>query len=80
MPALKVFCSGCSSLLLKYTKAGRGALVKLHPRRVSRDRTADGLHCPFCDAEFARRTIIGGQRFRKLLGGKVFVKGGVSVR
>jgi hypothetical protein len=80
MPVVKVCCSGCRNLLLKHNKAGCGALVKLSSRRVTADHTAGALACPSCDSQFAREAIISGQHFRKLLGGKVLVKGGVSAR
>lgn len=39
-----------------------------------------GLRCPECRSVFARVAVIGGQVYRKLIGGKVFVKGGVATR
>ena len=78
MTVVKVFCTACRFLLLKYNKAGRGALVKLNPQRVIDDRTCSKapLKCPACAKDFARETKIQGRPFRKLLGGSVFVKGG----
>ena len=82
MPRVKVFCVACRGHLLTYRKQGRGALVKLHPSRIAADHTAaeDPLSCPRCATPFARAATIGGQAFRRLIGGKVFVKGGVATR
>jgi hypothetical protein len=98
MPRVKLFCALCRAPLLRYNKKGSGALVKLHPSRVTADRTvrpaarnadaaagaepqqSPGLSCPECRSTFARITVIGGQVYRKLIGGKVFVKGGVATR
>lgn len=80
---VKVLCSGCRTLLLKYDKRGTGALVKLNPGRVLRDLTSqsDDCVCPGCRLTFAREMMLKTVRFRKLLGGKVFVKGGgISAR
>ena len=76
MPRVKVFCVACRGHLLTYRKQGRGALVKLHPSRIA----DDPLSCPHCATPFARAATIGGQAFRRLIGGKVFVKGGVATR
>ena len=86
MPRVKLFCATCRTALLRYNKAGNGALVKLHPSRVTADcsvplrksaekaqpeHTALGVTCPKCHTVFARVTMIGGQLYRKLIGGKV---------
>ena len=83
MTRIKVLCSSCRTLLVRYDKRGSGALVKLHASRILEDRTSpeDPLRCPSCLSAFARDLTIGHKQFRKLLGGKVFVKGGgISAR
>lgn len=80
---IKVLCGGCRTLLLRYDKRGSGALVKLNPDRILEDRTqqGDAMRCPSCAAPFARPLEVGGRTLRKLLGGKVIVKGGgISAR
>ena len=98
---VKLFCVSCRTQLLRYNKSGTGALVKLHPSRVTADRSIPpcgngsdkplasdhgihrdmlGISCPTCQTVFARVVTIGGQVYRKLIGGKVFVKGGVATR
>jgi hypothetical protein len=72
MVRIKVLCAGCRTVLVHYDKRGRGALVKLNPERV----LSNPHQCPACHTTFARELFIQGQRFRKLLGGKVTVKGG----
>jgi RNase P subunit RPR2 len=82
-PVVDVFCSSCRFALIRYNKSGRGALVKLNPARVRVDSaTAAGapLTCPQCGGAFAREVVIRGVLFRKLIGGKVVVKGGVGAR
>lgn len=96
MPKVKVFCASCRTQLLRYNKGGTGALVKLHPFRVTADSTitelrsggngseadsaAAGLSCPECRSVYARVVIISGQVYRKRIGGKIFVEGGVAAR
>ena len=67
MTVVKVFCAGCCTLLLRYNKAGRGALVKLNPQRVTADHTAalSPLACPGCGKAFAREATIGGSSHRR---------------
>jgi hypothetical protein len=82
---IKVLCSSCNTLLLRYDKRGNGALVKLDPRRVISDycTTEAPQYCPAdnCSSQFAREVDIKGRPFRKLLGGKVrVVGGGISAR
>ena len=78
MARIKVLCKGCNTLLLRYDKRGRGALVKINPKRVIEDFTiaTEPFKCPQCLNIFARPLAIAGISFRKLLGGKVSVAGG----
>ena len=75
---VKVLCMSCRQLLLKYDKRGTGALVKIKPSRIISDATdhTNDCACPRCGQVFAREMMLGCVRFRKLLGGKVYVQGG----
>lgn len=72
MTRIKVLCSSCRTLLFRYDKLGKGALVKLNPARIVDDYTEPNqpLRCPGCLGVFARELVIGPRRFRKLLGGR----------
>ena len=68
---IDVKCAKCLSLLFKYRKAGKGALVKCFKERISIDYTKTPAICPECQTPFARETIIRGVPAFKLIGGKV---------
>ena len=83
MTRIKVLCSSCRTLLLRYDKRGSGALVKINPARILADHTdpSDPLRCPGCAATLFRDVVVNNRPFRKILGGKVYVKGGgISAR
>ncbi|MBB1386657.1 hypothetical protein H5119_14105 [Pseudoalteromonas sp. SG45-5] len=69
-----IFCSACRTLLFKYRKGGKGALVKCFIERISQDFTKEPCICPQCDRLFARVTIIRGTPAYKIIGGKVTFK------
>jgi len=69
-----IACAKCHTSLLKYRKGGKGALVKCFIERIVTDHTQDQQHCPNCNSEFARITMIRGTPALKIVGGKVRVK------
>ena len=72
---ISIFCAACRTLLYKYRKGGRGALVKCLEERIVDDRTHGDLKCPHCDQLFARFRMMEGQRAHKIIQGKVYTKG-----
>lgn len=69
-----VFCNQCKTLLFKYRKGGKGALVKCFKERISVDHTTTPCTCPGCKQTFARDTLVRGTPAFKMIGGKVFSK------
>lgn len=69
---INIFCSRCRTLLFKYRKGGKGALLKCFKERITEDYTAQSCQCPECAITFARETLIRGAPAFKLIGGKVF--------
>jgi hypothetical protein len=69
-----IFCSGCKTILFKYRKGGKGALVKSFKERISQDYTTESCTCPKCHKLFARETLIRGLPAYKFIGGKVWFK------
>jgi ssDNA-binding Zn-finger/Zn-ribbon topoisomerase 1 len=69
-----IFCAKCRAQLFKYRKGGKGALVKCFEERIVEDFTHDKIHCPKCNIEFARKTLIRGTPALKIVGGKVHFK------
>ncbi|MGF1835082.1 hypothetical protein [Photobacterium sanguinicancri] len=71
---VNVYCANCKTQLFKYRKGGKGALVKCFKERITTDFTVKTCHCPQCDTEFARDTLVRGTPAFKMIGGKVFAK------
>ena len=71
---IDIFCQKCTAPLYRYTKRGKGALVKCLERRIVQDFTNGDLTCPGCGSVFARRYMYKGQPAHKIIGGKVFWK------
>jgi hypothetical protein len=69
-----IFCAKCKTLLFKYQKAGKGALVKCFISRIVHDYTATPCLCPSCGGQFSREAMIRGMPSYKMIGGKVIVK------
>ena len=69
-----IFCVSCNTLLFKYRKGGKGALVKSFKERISQDHTLVPGICPKCDKLFARETLIRVLPAYKFIGGKVWFK------
>ncbi|MCL2913529.1 hypothetical protein L2725_06970 [Shewanella corallii] len=69
-----ILCTQCKSPLFKYRKGGKGALVKCFRERIVEDYTQKTCHCPGCDREFARETLIRGAPAYKIIGGKAIMK------
>ena len=58
--AVKIICTQCGSLLFKYRKGGKGALVKCFIERITEDYTDEKCCCSGCGQIFARETMIRG--------------------
>ncbi|NOU50099.1 hypothetical protein HG263_06040 [Pseudoalteromonas sp. JBTF-M23] len=69
-----IYCAGCSAALFKYRKGGKGALVKCFIERIVKNHTNNNCHCPSCEQEFGRSTLIRGAPAIKFVGGKVRFK------
>lgn len=71
---VRISCAKCHSVLYKYKKGGKGALVKCFVERIVEDHTIEKCQCPNCGLVFARETMIRGTPAYKIIGGKVQVK------
>lgn len=69
-----IYCAKCRAKLFKYRKGGKGALVKCFKERIVDDFTTTPCHCPECNLEFARDTLVRGTPAFKIVGGKVTMK------
>ena len=69
-----IYCQQCRTQLFRYRKGGKGALVKCFKERIEKDFTTQPCHCPKCNTQFARDTLIRGTPAFKMIGGKVFAK------
>ena len=72
---ISIHCAKCRTLLYKYRKGGRGALVKCIVDRIAEDLTRGDQRCPECGQEFARPMARAGQPAFKIIQGKVYTKG-----
>jgi len=71
---IKIYCSNCGFMLLKYRKGGGGRLVKCFVDKIVQDNTQGDLRCPECGQAFARQTMAYGRPANKIIQGKVTVK------
>ncbi|XOV80402.1 MAG: hypothetical protein ACFHVJ_05470 [Aestuariibacter sp.] len=71
---VQIYCTKCRSLLFKYRKGGKGALVKCFKERIVEDYTQTPCVCPECHQQFAREAQIRGTPAYKMIGGKVQMK------
>ncbi|KJF80636.1 hypothetical protein [Photobacterium angustum] len=69
-----IFCVKCKTLLFKYRKGGKGALVKCFKERIVKDFTTEPATCPECGVVFGRDTLVRGTPAFKIIGGKVTMK------
>lgn len=69
-----IYCSRCKTLLYKYQKGGKGALVKCFKSRIAVDQTTTPATCPHCHQVFARETLVRGTPAFKIIGNKAFMK------
>jgi len=69
-----IYCSKCRCHLFKYRKGGKGALVKCFKERIVTSYVTTSCHCPNCNTQFARETVIKGVPAYKTIGGKVLMK------
>jgi len=78
MPKLRtieIICSKCHQGLFKYYKGGSGGLVKCYEYKIIKDLTNSRLTCPKCENKYARPIVIQGKAARKIIQGKIIVKG-----
>jgi hypothetical protein len=73
--AIDVHCAHCDALLYHYWKAGPGHLVKCYTDRILKDFTSGSLTCPSCGQQFARDAMVRGSPAKKIVQGKVIVRG-----
>ena len=71
---IQIYCRKCDQLLYKYAKGGKGSLVKCFKQRIVQDHTEQAGHCPKCQQQFARETMIRGAVAFKIISGKVWSK------
>ncbi len=71
---IDIYCQNCQAQLFKYRKGGKGTLVKCFKERIVEDFTNTPCHCPQCNKEFARDTLVRGTPAYKFIGGKVWFK------
>lgn len=70
--AVKIICTGCNTQLYRYSKGGKGGLVKCIEERILVDYTNGDLRCPNpeCRQLFARPGWMRGKPIQKIIGGK----------
>ncbi len=71
---VEIICTKCSTVLYKYRKGGKGALVKCFKERIVVDHTEEAGTCPECGSLFGRETMIRGVPAFKIVGGKAVAK------
>lgn len=72
---IDVYCAHCRTLLYHYYKAGPGHLVKCYIDRILKDYTDGSLECPSCGQQFVRDVMVRGRPAKKIVQGKVIVRG-----
>lgn len=70
--SIEIYCKNCNSHLYKYSKGGKGMLVKCLEERIIKDSTKGDLCCATCSTQFARLIRIKGKPAHKIIGGKVY--------
>jgi len=73
---IDVACAACHRFLFRYAKEGPGHLVKCFTSNITDDQ-ANGLQCR-CGQIYAREVSIGGRPARKIIQGKIIVRGHVK--
>ncbi len=72
---IDIFCQRCTQPLYRYTKGGKGMLVKCLESKIVKDHTKGDLKCPSCGQEFARHFLYKGRHpAHKIIAGKVYWK------
>ncbi|MDD9157819.1 hypothetical protein PVK64_16760 [Aliivibrio sp. S4TY2] len=71
---VQIYCDKCRTILFKYRKGGKGALIKCFIERIVENYTNETCICPNCKGVFARETLIKGTPAYKMIGGKIMVK------
>lgn len=75
---ISVHCAGCRAKLFDYAKEGGGHLVKCFVSNITNDATPEGtMNCPDCGQAYARPREMSGRPVRKIIQGKVTVRGHV---
>ncbi|TRX55702.1 hypothetical protein [Thalassomonas sp. M1454] len=72
--SVDILCRQCKSVLFKYKKGGKGALLKCFKERITQDFTKQSCQCPNCDSIFARDVLVNGTPAFKIIGNKAFAK------
>lgn len=72
--SVEILCTKCKTVLFKYKKGGKGALVKCFKERIAEDHTKVPCECPTCGNVFARETLVRGTPAYKIIGGKAAMK------
>ncbi|MEW6998052.1 hypothetical protein AADZ86_10140 [Colwelliaceae bacterium BS250] len=71
---VEVICNKCNTLLFKYKKGGKGALLKCFKERIVKNFTVTPCQCPKCLTVFAKDTLVSGTPAYKIIGNKAFCK------
>ena len=69
-----IYCTQCRTLLLKYRKGGKGALVKCFIERIVNNHCNEMGVCPNCERQFGRQCLVRGVPAIKIISGKVRMK------
>lgn len=75
---IELFCTNCGASLFTYGKEGPGHLVKCYQDGITDDHTSGELFCPECKEPYAREAMMHGRSVRKIIQGKIRVKGHVK--
>ena len=71
---VEIHCTACRTLLLKYRKGGKGALVKCFVERIVTNHCNQLGFCPKCERQFGRECLVRGVPAIKIISGKARMK------
>ncbi|MDD1780846.1 hypothetical protein LRP49_06485 [Enterovibrio sp. ZSDZ35] len=72
--SVDIQCGKCKTLLFKYKKGGKGALIKCFKERIVDDFTTTSCECPSCGSVFAREALVRGAPAYKIIGNKAVMR------
>lgn len=75
---IRLSCASCGTFLCRYGKEGPGHLVKCYQDGIQDDQTGGKMTCPSCGQAYAREAMMHGRPVRKIIQGKVSIKGHVK--